>query len=73
VIHESQLLPVFCGTWDLIPTAAGIIQQIRVPFNTFLDEDVMGKGIYVWGENCSGRFDHGIPLGGRLIHYAVAV
>ncbi len=54
-IHASQLLPVSCGTRDLIPVFAGIIQQIRAPLNTLLDEDAMGKNLYVWGENCSGE------------------
>ncbi len=42
-------------------------------FSTFLDEHVMRKDLYVWCQNCSGRLGNGIPLGEKLVCYAVVV
>jgi hypothetical protein len=69
-IYESIIPLVPCGDGSIIAATARVVQMVRIPPDTLLDEDAMKKSINVWLEGCGGRLPTKTSKRQGLFHHA---
>jgi hypothetical protein len=57
-VHADIIFTTPRGAWPVVPTAAGGLRQIQPSSHTHMDEDAVGKGVYVWYNS-----DHPVGIG----------